>query len=838
MKPLPSGPIVLCALAAAAGLAHAPVGAARAQASPQAASPPPAPLAALPPVEAVVARTLTRVALTDLKLVKSPGEADFVVAAELLALAASLQPADEDMLRLLIEAASAAGDRATVEDATRRLLKLDPGDTVAQLSLLSANISRLQDADSRVQAYERFLGPAGAALDPALRSRLALDLALLLRERGDAQGFADRLRLATTLDPANKDAAGLLVTFVGQRGDPPEKRLEALLILLGADPLDGHTHTAIARELASVGAAKQAVRFFESAEAILTKIGEPADAEFALEKRIQQWLAGGAGKVSAEFNEAISKPRKQIEEQAQLLRAAGREADIAKLPKPEEVKLSPEVERVWALAAHAAGDEAGLRQALEEMTSTLTRLQRARDDAAARPKEWTAEMAADAVTQHSVSLAWTRLLLDKDPTQADALVSILRMGAGLPADVSARLGGLLQARKGDPQGVATLREAATRDPLAQVALAVALELTGSRDEARQAFEAAADALRGTATAAWAIDRATALRGSPPQPRDEARLLGAMADGVPRWLDQMHIRPQSFQSLQAALVADRGGPFDKPIIELTLRNMAPIPLAIGPDRPLNSRIMLGPAIDIGTRRVQGTSPEVVSLERRLRLMPGTEIKVRVWADPGYNGFLSELSAGELSRSRWRVVQGFRLNEKGTAEVGPMSLATETGIYLKQTYPHTAEPMARLADLVSTLPTAELSGLLGTLRWRLFLDEGGVARLNPEDTARVARALADRYAKAEPIERMLILSVLPSSRMLKALAPFDRAAAETPEQDPRVLLVKMATRAASPDDPLLAAAEGAADPAVRLVAGASKARLKGDSKTYSRFTLFGQ
>lgn len=836
MKPLPPGAVVSLVLASAAGLAFMPAGVVRAQSSPQATAA--IASATLPPVEAVVARTLTRIALTDLKLVKSPGEADLVVAAELLALAASLQPADEDILRLLIEAASAAGDRATVEDATRRLLKLDPGDTVAQLSLLSANISRLQDADSRVQAYERFLGPAGAALDPALRSRLALDLALLLRERGDAQGFAERLRQATTLDPTNKDAAGLLVTFVAQRGDPPEKRLEALFILLGADPLDGHTHTAIARELASVGAAKQAVRFFDSAEAILTKIGEPVDAEVALESRIQQWLAGGAGKVSAEFNEAISQPRKQIEEQAQLLRAAGREADIAKLPKTEEVKLSPEVERVWALAASAAGDEAGLRQALEEMTSTLTRLQRARDDATVRPKEWTAEMAADAVTQHSVSLAWTRLLVDKDPTQADALLSILRTGAGLPADVAARLGGLLQARKGDPQGVATLRDAATRDPLAQVALAVALELSGSRDEARQTFETAADALRGTATAAWAADRATALRGSPAPPRDEARLLGAMADGVPRWLDQMHIRPQSFQSLQAALVADRGGPFDKPIIELSLRNMAPIPLAIGPDRPLNSRIMLGPAIDIGTRRVQGTSPEVVSLERRLRLMPGTEMKVRVWADPGYNGFLSELSAGELSRSRWRVVQGFRLNEKGTAELGPMSLATETGIYLKQTYPHTAEPMARLADLVATLPPAELSGLLGTLRWRLFLDEGGVARLNPDDAARAARALADRYAKAEPLERMLILSVLPSSRMLKALAPFDRAAAATEEPDPRVLLVKVATRATAPDDPLLADADGAADPALKLVAGASRDRLKGDAKTYSRFTLFGR
>ncbi len=795
--------------------------------------------ATLPPVEAVAARALTRIALSDLKLVKSPGEADFIVASALLALACELQPLDEDMLRLYIEAASSAGDRAGLEDATRRLLKLDPGDTVAQLGLLSANISRLQDVDARERAYAQLLGPQGQALDASVRSRLALDLALLLRERGDAAGFAERLKQATVLDPTNKDAAGLLVMFVSSRGggDAPEKRLEALLILLGADPLDPEVHLAIARELAAAGAWKPALRFFTNTEAILNKIGERMGAEVALEMRVARWMSEGPGVVAKELADSIGKPRRQVKESAEALKAQGREADIAKLPNVADIKLSPDAERVLALSASAGGDTALLKLALDEMTDTLARMEKAREDPTARPKEWTPQMAVDASVQQLVSVAWTRLLVESDAAEAGKLLGKAKGLAALPADVSARLEGLFAVRLGDEAGMARLTDAAARDPLAALALAAAQEARGQRDDAAKGFAQSAVILRGTATGAWAETKARTL-GSPVKVSEGARLMGALADGVPRWIDGMHLRAQAFQALTAALAATSGGPLDKAMIEVSLRNSAPIPLAVGPDKPLNSRIMFGPSIDIGTRRVSGTSPEVVSLERRLRLMPGEELKVKVWADPGYNGFLSELSAGELSRIRWRVVQGFRLNDTGTAEAGPLSLSTETGMYMKQTYPRPTEPLPALALAIAAATPAELSGLLGTVRWRFFLDEGGVARLLPAEQTLVVNVLIERYAKGDANERLAMLSVLPTGRLLKALAPLDKAMFEATETDPRVALVKIATRIAEPGDAMLAAALASSDPKLAALAAATKQRLQGDARTYSRFTLFGK
>jgi hypothetical protein len=62
---------------------------------------------------------------------------------------------------------------------------------------------RLQYADARLSAYDKLLGPRGDALDPAVRSRLAFDAALLARDHGDEARFLDYLTTSTTLDPTN-----------------------------------------------------------------------------------------------------------------------------------------------------------------------------------------------------------------------------------------------------------------------------------------------------------------------------------------------------------------------------------------------------------------------------------------------------------------------------------------------------------------------------------------------------------------------------------------------------------------------------------------------------------
>ena len=172
-------------LAAAGGLAHAQPGGASDDRSAATAS---AAFAGASPGLAVA-----RAALVDLRLQREVAVHDYEIAQQLLGLAQSLAPDEVEIVRHRIEAATGAGRDGLVDRLTRELVALDPGDTVAQLRLITAQLDSRQTARERLDVYERLLGPRGDQLDAALRSRLALDAALLARELGDDDGLARSL---------------------------------------------------------------------------------------------------------------------------------------------------------------------------------------------------------------------------------------------------------------------------------------------------------------------------------------------------------------------------------------------------------------------------------------------------------------------------------------------------------------------------------------------------------------------------------------------------------------------------------------------------------------------
>src|SRR6185369_17723106 len=129
-------------------------------------------------------------------------------------------------------------DQDALLAATQLVVRLDRKDTVATLRLLSARIGMRQTIDERLAMYDAFLGPQGQLLDPSIRSRLALDAALLLRERQDQPGYMKRLKDAVQLDVTNKEAAYLAVEAFTRKVEDPQGRLELLSNLLMADPMD------------------------------------------------------------------------------------------------------------------------------------------------------------------------------------------------------------------------------------------------------------------------------------------------------------------------------------------------------------------------------------------------------------------------------------------------------------------------------------------------------------------------------------------------------------------------------------------------------------------------
>jgi len=138
---------------------------------------------------AIAARELTRIGLMDFRMQASPTPDDLSLLDGVLEIVQHLRPDHEATIRRRIDIAYRLGDTAAIDARTRDLLRLDPNDSVAALRLITLHIGRLQTSQERLSAYARYLGPAGARLDPAIRSRLALDAAVLSNEGGNEQAF-------------------------------------------------------------------------------------------------------------------------------------------------------------------------------------------------------------------------------------------------------------------------------------------------------------------------------------------------------------------------------------------------------------------------------------------------------------------------------------------------------------------------------------------------------------------------------------------------------------------------------------------------------------------------
>ena len=780
-----------------------------------------------------VARAVARTALIDLRITQQLSISDYLAAAEMLSIAHELVPLDEEILRLLMEAELQCGRPQRLEALTRELVKIDPADTVAQLSLITGRVLNLQSTDDRLAALDGLLGPKGDSLDPAVRSRLALDAALLLRERGDAEGFSSRLREAMRLDSTNRDAATLLVALVNSGDSPPASRLEALIVLVNADPIDQEAHESIASELAQAGALKEALRFLDNADALAQAFSGDRSAAVAANRMVTQWRALGPARALELINQQVVVKRREAQNLIDSIKAKGE--DPAAIPAPEMFRVPPQVERVWLLAAQDAGDVALRDLALREIDRTLDRAASNLADPERRALlgEESARAELESVQADGV---WMRLLIGEQIPRAEQILTELRANPRFGGPGLRRLEAWLGLRKATPENRPAFEEEletlAPADPLADLGMAVALELKGDKPGAAKRFARCSLQLSGTIEGAFAERRHLALTGTLPPAPPQAAELAAMAGGIPRWIDEIARDPRRFMQLTATLSAESLRPTDRLGIKIRIRNTSPMTLSVGTEKTINTRFLLSPQTEIGSHPFRSGVADFANLERRLRLKPREELTATLWPDSGYGAWYTELYAGELIRQRWRVIQGFRLTASGVPDAGPLSLSTETKGIIRRPYADVKAEVATLASRVAAAQGQALVESLGALRWRLFRDELTTQILTPDQAKAATDALLQRYQQAQPLERLLILANLPTGTFLKKLAPFDAALAAIPETDERVAIFKVLTRATDPADPFASAAASSPSPHVRETAAIVARRLTPNRITYAR------
>jgi hypothetical protein len=284
-------------------------------------------------------------------------------------------------------------------------------------------------------------------------------------------------------------------------------------------------------------------------------------------------------------------------------------------------------------------------------------------------------------------------------------------------------------------------------------------------------------------------------------------------------------PQLVQLITIDAPSPRIGALDRSTLTLRLRNVCPIPLALGSEKPINTRFLFHPVVeaaslDVGT---QGQS-EVFDFDRRFRLNPQEEMTIVVKPDAGLTGYLAQIGSGGPTRVRYRVLQGFKANDKGPGcvEINTPTTAREPLLEARLSPEELADRLDKATDVNIA---AVLTGVCASM---INADASSAIAQNAK--ADLGRKLVEKYPGWSVTTRMLAAAMLPPASQMDELRALDAAMKSDP--DASVRLVALLTRVASIDDAMLAAAAQETDN--RLVAASTlqSDRLKADQPTYAK------
>lgn len=768
--------------------------------------------------------------LTDLRRLEEARPEDFALATLMLRDASNIVPEDAQVLRRWIEAAAGAGDDRGVNEATRRLVKIDPKDTVAQLRLITDRMSSLQSAPARLEAYERLL-TAGGNLDVTVRSRLALDAALLARDMGDEETFVAMLKEATKLDSTNKDAAFLAYAYFSQRVEDEKGRLELLANLLMADPLDASVHVQIRDLLATQGAWEASERFHQVARRILEARGE-ADIQTRTQDIAMGIARGRAAKALVEVQEDLRTAREQ--QRAAFDNAKENAAEVNILA-PEDVRLGVPLEEARIAAAHIAGDVEVIAAGIADLAKTTQLQLQVLQDPTRRPEGMDEAQAQERSIAGVYRLIMWRLLTDTDADFAKKIAKDIQ--EQMAGDDARRtiLDAWIAAKSGESDraleliGPVLLTEDA--DEWAFLARAITLEAKGDAKGAAARLRELTALSPISPLGAWAWAKAMQLepQGMSPLAIDLANYTRT----IPRWVDLMVANPDSFQRLSLLQPAD-AGVMDQTTLTLSLRNLSPVPLSLGADKTMNSRILVGPRIE--TPRGMPTriaEAEVVELNQRMRLNPNEELRVSFFPGETAIGWVVDTASDFSTRLRYRALQGFEVDEEGVRRAGAgCADANSPVVQIAPMDEARLEPEA-LAQRILEASDARIPALL--VATRAMITRIGNDPDQRRELESVVEAWLGKYPTLPPALRVLALNELPTRPEFEPMAFMDALFFQDP--DPLVQRWNLFARVARADDPTLAKLLESADPLVKQVAAAQKERIDLGLRTYSNGGMIG-
>lgn len=579
-------------------------------------------------IDVLLADEFARAALSLLALPQtSDNDYPQPLAVTLLDKAVALDPTNPQLWTFRRELAEQMGDPEAQERALVGYLATGVDDDKAQYDLLRIRLARHQTLDEQYRALNQLLESQGSRrLSDPLRSRLASYAASLAQELVDPQAQAKWVVEAARLDPANAEAAQMLLELVTERGGDPLRQGTALINVVRASPMDPWTRLELAQILAQQGAYDRAAQQFQIIDHWIgstpVAVGDKVFRVLMPTPAYSAWLmtlsATGNDPLVLQIVTALDEYYTAYAEARAQAQEAG--ADLSEVPElPAALPIELELIRLAVLDGPSDTDAAA---------GSLQRIQALLAPAGD----------GDAEPAPSGRLALIAAVFGPDLDQAKQLAD------ALPEDAAEKplALGWVAARRGEQDSARSLlAPLAEENPLAAAGLAL-VDADDDADRARR-FQDVLHRDPGS-LAALAAGRHLTRDGRDAGPSRVGLALTERMSKFPEslwlvdldrtpWLDaRLRIRPARFNHLEPIAA------------EITLWNTTRFPIAIGDDKVIRPRAILNVSASISGQPIPPLAPIVVDLGRKLTLGPGERLIIDTRVDYHQFGTLRALNPG--------------------------------------------------------------------------------------------------------------------------------------------------------------------------------------------------
>jgi tetratricopeptide (TPR) repeat protein len=717
--------------------------------------------------------------------------------------ATALAPNDPARWRDRLAVAALADDEEQVALAVERLVDLDPDDETILLRHYGLEIDRKQIVEERIAAYEALLAPdLRERIGGHIASRLALDLAMLYRRRGDEYAFGTWLAEATALDPGHRAAAALAAGYFRASADDVFGEAELLTSLMLADPADVAAQIELGHLLLEHGAYDGAQRILRLATNPRMAGGIPSGSELFADLAIAQW---GAGRDA----DALATIRRQQRDANELFRETTRreQPDLGPL---ELARLSAPISPTLATVRAAVHDR--LRD--DEAPTSLAAAVRSYDLAIGAATEGDGDHSA-AVARFHMQKAWVLAWLGGEIDLIDESVQAADRLKPLNEEAKQRVAGWTAFRRGRwTDAVEHLEPLAAADPVARLGLALTqLAQGGKRRDAARNLLSIIREQPGSLMGVWSADLLFEMLGQRVPINDQAGRLDQLVASIPSSLDRFNEDPTLCFGLRVTPAKATFSPYEPIIVNVEITNNTQHPLSIGADGPLRPLVLLEISARVARARTVGDLPPiVVRIDQRVTLEPRQRLVVPVDLRRYRLGRVLNRLPLPGAILRVKAKSNVLATSVGALRPGPLGAEAEAppfrvdGLRLDVKWIESA-----MADVIAT----ERPRSIETMALLSHVADGERWAALPVQAQELLRdtiaALAEAYADLEPAGRAWMLATMSRGSHTESILAMARKS-----DDRLVKFAYLLFCLSGEDDPMLDAARRDTDPRVRELA----------------------